>query len=60
MRAPGIPDILARILERKREEVADGTRATSLAEMRRRAADAPARADFGRRSKRGSLKAGPR
>ena len=46
MRAPGIPDILARILERKREEVADGTRATSLAEIRRRAADAPATRGF--------------
>ena len=46
MSAPGIPDILARILERKREEIAAGTRATSLAEMRRRAADAPAPRGF--------------
>ena len=37
----GIPDILARILERKREEIAAGARAAPLAEMRRRAADAP-------------------
>ena len=36
-----IPDILARILERKREEIAAGQRATSLREMRRRAQDAP-------------------
>ena len=46
MSAPGIPDILARILERKREEIAAGTRATSRAEMRRRAADAPAPRGF--------------
>ena len=37
----GIPDILARILERKREEVEAGKRGTPLGEMRRRAADAP-------------------
>ena len=41
MNGRGIPDILARILERKREEVAEGARTTPLAEMRRRAADAP-------------------
>ena len=37
----GIPDILARILERKREEIAEGARSVPLPEMRRRAADAP-------------------
>ena len=37
----GIPDILARILERKREEIAAGKRATPNGEMRQRAADAP-------------------
>lgn len=37
----GIADILARILERKREEVAEGARTVPLAEMRRRAADVP-------------------
>ena len=41
MSGRGIPDILARILERKREEIAAGARAAPLAEMRRRAADAP-------------------
>ena len=41
MNGRGIPDILARILERKREEIAAGARAAPLAEMRRRAADAP-------------------
>ena len=41
MSGRGIPDILARILERKREEIAEGVRAVPLAEMRRRAADAP-------------------
>ena len=41
MSGRGIPDILARILERKREEIAEGARAVPLAEMRRRAADAP-------------------
>ena len=46
MRDPGIPDILARILERKREEIAKGARAFPLAEMRRRAADAPAPRGF--------------
>ena len=42
----GLPDILARILERKREEIADGVRETPLAEMRRRAADTPAPRGF--------------
>ena len=46
MSTPGIPDILARILERKREEIAEGTRAVPIAEMRRRAADAPAPRGF--------------
>ena len=41
MSGRGIPDILARILERKREEIAAGARAAPLAEMRRRTADAP-------------------
>ena len=41
MSGRGIPDILARILERKREEIAAGARAAPLAEMRRGAADAP-------------------
>ena len=41
MSGRGIPDILARILERKREEIADGSRSVALAEMRRRALDAP-------------------
>ena len=36
-----IPDILARILERKHEEIAEGVREVPLTEMRRRAADAP-------------------
>ena len=42
----GIPDVLARILERKREEVEEGIRQVPLAEMRRRAADAPAPRGF--------------
>ena len=42
----GIPDVLARILERKREEVEEGIRRVPLAEMRRRAADAPAPRGF--------------
>lgn len=46
MSGRGIPDILARILERKREEIAEGARAVPLAEMRRRAADAPAPRGF--------------
>ena len=41
MSGRGIPDILARILERKREEIAEGARAVPIAEMRRRAADVP-------------------
>ena len=41
MSGRGIPDILARILERKREEIGQGSRAVAPAEMRRRAADAP-------------------
>ena len=41
MSGRGIPDILARILERKREEIAEGARTVPVAEMRRRAADAP-------------------
>ena len=41
MSGRGIPDILARILGRKREEIAEGSRAMALADMRRRAADAP-------------------
>ena len=41
MSGAGLPDILARILDRKREEVADGARTVPLADMRRRAADAP-------------------
>ena len=36
-----MPDILARILARKREEIRAGIRQVPLAEMRRRAADAP-------------------
>ena len=47
MNGRGIPDVLARILERKREEVEEGIRQTSLAEMRRQAADAPAPRGFG-------------
>ena len=46
MSGRGIPDILARILERKREEIAEGARAFPLAEMRRWAADAPAPRGF--------------
>ena len=42
----GIPDVLARILERKREEVEEGIRQVPLPEMRRRAADAPAPRGF--------------
>ena len=42
----GIPDGLARILERKREEVEEGIRRVPLPEMRRRAADAPAPRGF--------------
>ena len=41
MSSARLPDILARILDRKREEVAEGARAAPLADMRRRAADAP-------------------
>ena len=41
MSGRGIPDILARILERKHEEIAEGVREVPLTEMRRRAADAP-------------------
>ncbi len=41
MSGRGIPDILARILERKHEEIAEGVRDVPLTEMRRRAADAP-------------------
>ena len=41
MSGRGIPDILARILERKREEIAEGARTVPFAEMRRRAAAAP-------------------
>ena len=41
MSGRGIPDILARILERKREEIAEGAHAVPVAEMRRRGADAP-------------------
>ena len=41
MSGRGIPDILARILERKHEEIAKGIRDVPLTEMRRRAADAP-------------------
>ena len=41
MSGAGLPDVLARILDRKREEVADGARTAPLADMRRRAADAP-------------------
>lgn len=37
----GVPDILARILERKREEVAEAAHGLPLADVRRRAADAP-------------------
>lgn len=40
-RRPEVPDILARIVARKREEVDAAKRATPLAEMRARAADAP-------------------
>ncbi len=46
MTGRGIPDVLARILERKREEVEEGIRQVPLAEMRRRAADAPAPRGF--------------
>ena len=46
MSGRGIPDILARILERKREEIAEGARAVPVAEMRRRAADAAAPRGF--------------
>ena len=46
MSAPRIPDILARIIERKREEVEEGIRQVPLPEMRRRAADAPAPRGF--------------
>ena len=46
MSGRGIPDILARILERKREEIAEGARAFPLAEIRRWAADAPAPRGF--------------
>ena len=42
----GIPDVLARILERKREEVEAGIRQVPLPEMRRRAADTPAPRGF--------------
>ena len=41
MSVRGIPDILARILERKREEIASGSRSVPLADLRRRATDAP-------------------
>ena len=41
MNGRGIPDILARILERKHEEIAAGARTVPLTEMRRRAADTP-------------------
>ena len=41
-----IPDILARILERKREEVAEGVRRVPVADMRRRAEDAPSPRGF--------------
>ena len=41
MSGRGIPDILARILERKREEIADGIRSVPTVDMRRRAEDAP-------------------
>ena len=44
MSGAGLPDVLARILDRKREEVAEGARAVPLAAARRRAAEAaPAR-----------------
>ena len=46
MSVRGIPDILARILDRKREEIEEGIRQVPLAEMRRRAADAPAPRGF--------------
>ena len=46
MSGRGIPDILVRILERKREEIAEGARAFPLAEIRRWAADAPAPRGF--------------
>ena len=42
----GVPDILARILERKHEEIEEGVRQVPLGEMRRRAADAPAPRGF--------------
>ena len=42
----GIPDVLARILERKQEEVEEGARRVPLPEMRRRGADAPAPRGF--------------
>ena len=46
MSGRGIPDILARILARKREEIEEGSRQIPLAEMRRRASDAPAPRGF--------------
>ena len=46
MSGRGIPDVLARILARKREEVEEGIRRVPLPEMRRRAADAPAPRGF--------------
>ena len=46
MSGRGIPDILARILERKCEEIEEGIRRVPLVEMRRRAADAPAPRGF--------------
>ena len=47
MSGPRLPDVLARILDHKREEVAAGVRAAPLADMRRRAADAPPARGFG-------------
>ena len=46
MSGRGVPDVLARILARKREEVEEGIRRVPLPEMRRRAADAPAPRGF--------------
>ncbi len=46
MSGRGVPDLLARILERKREEIEQGLQDLPLAEMRRRAADAPAPRGF--------------
>ena len=46
MSGRGVPDVLARILARKRAEVEEGVRRVPLPEMRRRAADAPAPRGF--------------